>query len=489
MNRLIVVSNRLPFALDSTGEDLWTVTPAVGGLVSAVEPVLRERGGTWIGWPGIAGEIPEEPLAEATRGAGYKVLPVSLSESERDEFYYGYSNEVIWPLFHDLQNFCNFEPGYWQTYKEVNDRYADAIARSSRPDDFIWVHDYHLMYVAQALRERGVDRKLSALTFFLHIPFPPYDIFSKLPQQQRLLRALLQFDLLGFQTRRDLRNFLGCVRRVMSEAKILPRRDMQLIRFEKREIRVGHFPIGIDFDSFENGARSEAVAQRAQQLRATFPGCQLILGSDRLDYSKGIPERLRAFRTALERHPELRGRVVLIQVVVPSRVEIPRYHEFKQRIDRLVGDINGRFSTSKWLPVQYHFRCLDHDDLLAHYRGCDIAFVTPLKDGMNLVAKEYCACRIEQDGVLILSQFAGAAEQLKPGAVLVNPYDVEQMGDAILKAFRMSEAERSARMKRMRRVVRNENVFWWVDLFLRAGANIGPRPQRVSRRRQATFER
>ena len=475
MNRLIVVSNRLPFALDSTGEDLWTVTPAVGGLVSAIEPVLRERGGTWIGWPGIAGEIPKEPLVEATRYAGYKVVPVSLSETERDEFYYGYSNEVIWPLFHDLQNFCNFEPAFWQAYKQVNVRYADAIAQSAQPDDFIWVHDYHLMYVAQALREQSVDRKLSALTFFLHIPFPPYDIFAKLPQQQRLLRALLQFDLLGFQTRRDLRNFLQCVRRVMLDAKVVSRRELQLIRFEKREIRVGHFPIGIDFDSFEHGAKSETVEQRAQRLRVTFPGCQLILGSDRLDYSKGIPERLRAFRTALERHPELRGRVILIQVVVPSRVEIPRYHEFKERIDRLVGDINGRFSTSTWLPVQYHFRSLDRDDLLAHYRACDIGFVTPLKDGMNLVAKEYCACRIEEDGVLILSQFAGAAEQLKSGAVLVNPYDVEQMADTILTAFRMSEAERSARMKRMRRVVSHEDVFLWVDSFLKAGASLLPR--------------
>ena len=489
MNRLIVVSNRLPFALDSTGEDLWTVTPAVGGLVSAVEPVLRERGGVWIGWPGVAGEIPQEPLAKATRNAGYKVVPVSLSEGERDEFYFGYSNEVIWPLFHDLQNFCNFEPGYWQAYKQVNARYADAIARSAQPDDFIWVHDYHLMYVAEALRERGMSHDLSRLTSFLHIPFPPYDIFAKLPQQQRLLRALLQFDLLGFQTRRDVRNFLQCVRRVMSDAKVVPRRELQLIHFEKRDIRVGHFPIGIDFDSFENGAKSERVEQRAQRLRATFPGCQLILGSDRLDYSKGIPERLRAFRTALERHPELRGSVVLIQVVVPSRVEIPRYHEFKERIDRLVGDINGRFSTSTWLPVQYHFRSLGRDDLLAHYRACDIAFVTPLKDGMNLVAKEYCACRIEQDGVLILSQFAGAAEQLKPDALLVNPYDVEQLANALLRAFQMSPAERRARMKRMRRVVRDENVFWWVDSFLKAGENVAAQSAEVLSRRSARIAR
>jgi alpha,alpha-trehalose-phosphate synthase [UDP-forming] len=489
MNRLIVVSNRLPFALDSIGEDLWTITPATGGLVSAIEPVLRERGGTWIGWPGTVGEIPPKPLAKATRNAGYKIVPVALSEIERDEFYYGYSNQVIWPLFHDLQNFCNFEPAYWQAYKEVNKRYADAIAWSARPDDFIWVHDYHLMYVAQALRERGLSRKLSGLTFFLHIPFPPYDIFSKLPQQQGLLRALLQFDLLGFQTRRDVRNFMQCVRRVMSDATVVPRRGLQLVRFEKREIRVGHFPIGIDFDSFENAARSDTVAQRSQQLRATFLDCQLILGSDRLDYSKGIPERLRAFRTALDRYPELRGRVVLIQVVVPSRVQIPRYHEFKDRIDRLVGDINGRFSSNTWLPVQYHFRSLDRDDLLAHYRACDIAFITPLKDGMNLVAKEYCACRTEQDGVLILSQFAGAAEQLKPDAMLVNPYDIEQMADTILQAFRMSEAERSARMKRMRRVVRNEDVFWWVDSFLKAGSKITGRLSQAARKRHVRLAR
>src|SRR5213082_2917238 len=268
MNRLIVVSNRLPFALDSAGEDLWTVTPAVGGLVSAIEPVLRDRGGTWIGWPGIAGAIPEEPFAEAARNAGYKIVPVALSETERDEFYYGYSNEVIWPLFHDLQNFCNFDPAFWQTYKAVNERYAEAIARNCQPGDFIWVHDYHLMNVAQALRERGVR---AVLSFFLHIPFPSYDIFTKLPQQQRLLRALLQFDLLGFQTRRDLRNFLQCVRHVMSEAEVLPSRGVQLIHLNERKVCVSSFPIGIDYESFEQGAASKEVAQRASELRTAFP--------------------------------------------------------------------------------------------------------------------------------------------------------------------------------------------------------------------------
>ena len=471
VNRLVIVSNRLPFALEQSSKGRWKAIPSAGGLVSALEPVLRDRGGMWIGWTGGVGEIPRAPLAKATRNSGYKVIPVALSEAERDEFYYGYSNEVIWPLFHDLQNFCNFEPAFWQTYQAVNERYAEAIARHCQPGDFIWVHDYHLMYVAQALREREKSRKRSRLAFFLHIPFPPYDIFAKLPQQQRLLRALLQFDLLGFQTRRDLRNFLQCVRRVLPEAEAQAGPKLELIRFDRREIRAGRFPIGIDFDSFEKGARSEEVAKRARELRAAFPGCQLMLGVDRLDYSKGIPERLRAFRTALERYTELRGRVVLIQVVVPSRVEIPKYNEFKNWIDRLVGEINGRFSTDTWLPVHYRFRSLDHDDLLAHYRACEIALVMPLKDGMNLVAKEYCACCIDKNGVLILSQFAGAAEQLKPGALLVNPYDIEQAADAIVKAFRIDTAERNTRLERMRRVVRTENVFWWVDSFLKAGSH------------------
>ena len=480
MNRLILVSNRLPFALEPVGDGQWIAAPSAGGLVSALAPVLRGRGGTWIGWPGVAGDIPDAPFAEATRDAGYEVVPVALSEAERDEFYYGYSNEVIWPLFHDLQNFCHFEPTFWETYKAVNERYAEAIARHCQPEDFIWVHDYHLMYVAQALRERGVH---AALTFFLHIPFPPFDIFAKLPQQQRLLRALLEFDLLGFQTRRDLRNFLQCVRRVVPDAEVLPSFGLQRIRSSGRAIRAGSFPIGIDFESFEKGAATEEVARRARELRAAFPGCQLMLGVDRLDYSKGIPERLRAFRDALERHRELQGRVVLIQNVVPSRVEIPRYHEFKDRIDRLVGDINGRFSTDTWLPVHYRFRSLDRDDLLAHYRACEIALVTPLKDGMNLVAKEYCACCVDKDdGVLILSQFAGAAEQLKPGAVLVNPYDVEQVANAIFKVFRMSDAERRARMKRMRRVVRNEDVFWWVNSFLKAGSQLATRSAQTASR-------
>jgi len=467
MNRVLLVSNRLPFGAEQTSDGQWIVTNSAGGLVSALEPVLRARGGTWIGWPGVAGEIPDALFAEATRHAGYEVVPVTLSEAERDEFYYGYSNEVIWPLFHDLQNFCHFEPAYLQTYKAVNERYAEAIAQHCQPNDFIWVHDYHLMDVAQSLRDRVVK---AALTFFLHIPFPPYDIFAKLPQQQRLLRALLHFDLLGFQTRRDLHNFLQCVRRVIPNAETSPRRGLQIIRFENREVRVGRFPIGIDFESFQKGAASKEVARRARALRAAFPDCQFALGLDRLDYSKGIPERLRALRDALQRHQELRGRLVLIQIVIPSRVEIPKYHEFKEQIDRLVGDINGRFSTKTWVPVHYHFRHLERDDLLAYYRTCEIALVTPLKDGMNLVAKEYCACCSDGNGVLILSQFAGAVEQLKRNALLVNPYDIEQVADTILKGFQMSVAERKTRMKRMRQVVSKGNVFSWVDSFLRAGA-------------------
>ena len=474
MARLVVVSNRVAVPDGKSGG-------RAGGLEVAVQAAMRHREGVWFGWSGKIARKGEAAETTTVRHDSIDYVVTSLGAEDYKEYYNGFANRVLWPVLHYRFDLAEFSRRDLSGYMRVNEHFATELDKILRPDDLVWVHDYHLMYVAQALRERSASTKRSALTFFLHIPFPPYDIFSKLPQQQRLLHALLQFDLLGFQTRRDVRNFLQCVRRVMLDAKIIPRRDLQLIRFEKREIRVGHFPIGIDFDSFENGARSDSIAKKSQQLRGTFPGCQLILGSDRLDYSKGIPERLRAFRTALERHSELRGRVVLIQVVVPSRVEIPRYHEFKQRIDRLVGDINGRFSTNTWLPVQYHFRCLERDDLLAHYRACDIAFITPLKDGMNLVAKEYCACRIEEDGALILSQFAGAAEQLKSGALLVNPYDIEQMADTIVKAFRMTPAERTARMKRLRRMVRKENVFWWVDSFLAAGSQLA---RRVPRRRR-----
>lgn len=467
-NALVVASNRLPFVLTKSEEGTYTSRPGSGGLVTALLPVLRGRGGVWVGWHGANEQIDnlEALLDTASTDSGYRLSPIMLTEDEQRKFYHGFSNEIIWPLFHDLQSLCNFDPGYWRSYCEVNRKYADAIAETATEGDFVWVHDYQLMSVAAELHRRGVQAKTA---FFLHIPFPPLDIYVKLPWRFALLHALLEYDLIGFQTLRDRRNFLQCVRALVDDARAVGKGQIVTIQYKGRAVRIGSFPIGIDYNDFVKRASSKEVADKAMELRAQLPNRQLILGVDRLDYTKGIPFRLEAFRNALRRYPELHERVTLIQVVVPSREDIPRYHELKTRIEGLVGEINGEFTRpGGWVPIHHVFRPLQAVDLLAYYRAAEIALVTPLKDGMNLVAKEYCAASIEEDCVLILSEFAGAAAQLQQGALLVNTYDVEGTADAVWHAFRMEKAERRARMRRLRRSIREQDIFWWADSFLRA---------------------
>jgi trehalose 6-phosphate synthase len=321
------------------------------------------------------------------------------------------------------------------------------------------------MAVAHNLREMKFSGKIG---FFLHTPFPPLDLFLKLPWRDTLLRDLLAYDLVGFQTLRDRRNFVQCVRSLLHDVSIGGKGQVLEARIENREIRIGTFPISIDYNEFAEHAASPEVAERAWYLHEDFPERQLILGVDRLDYTKGVPERLLGFGRALERYPELRGNVSLIQVVVPSRTEIPKYRDLKEEIERLVGQINGRFTRSGWVPVHYHFRSMDREELLAYYRAAEIALITPLKDGMNLVAKEYCACKVEDDGVLILSEFAGSAAQLQGGALMVNPHDVEGVADAIHTACTMELEERRTRMRKLRNGIRRRDILWWVDTFLQA---------------------
>jgi trehalose 6-phosphate synthase len=466
--RLIVVSNRLPFSFrrDDKG---WRAEPGGGGLVTALLPVLRDRGGMWIGWTGATGDPRElsDALAEAGKGAGYSLKGVPLTEEEMQNFYFGFSNEIIWPLFHDLQSLCNFDPVYWRTYCDVNRKYAEAVAANARDGDFVWIHDYQLMNVAAELRKLGASARIG---FFLHIPFPSPDLFLKLPWRESLLKALLEYDLIGFQTTRDRRNFVECVRTLVKDAQVEGRgRQLMVAKTAGREVRIGAFPISIDYGAFTRGAGSDEVARAAQELHRLLPRRELILGIDRLDYTKGIPLRLKAFHALLLRYPELRERVSLIQVVVPSREDIPEYHRLKTEIEQLVGMINGSLARpGGWVPVWYEYRSLSRLELLAYYRAADLALITPLRDGMNLVAKEYCACSIEEDCVLILSEFAGAAHQLARGALLVNPYDIEGVADAIHHAFHMETAERTERMHRLRRSIREHDVFWWVDSFLSA---------------------
>lgn len=468
-DRLVVVSNRLPIVLERD-DDGWTLEPGSGGLVSALAPALSERGGTWIGWPGRP--VPDDgawrdALDRFSDDQGYRLAPVPLTEAEVAGFYRGFSNGVLWPLFHDLVGRTSFEPSFWHSYVRVNRKYGKAIVDETTPDDFVWVHDYQLILVGRQVRHEGGDSRNRRLGFFLHIPFPPVDIFLRLPWREQILDAMLAYDLVGFQTPRDLDNFLACLERLKPEVEVHGDGRVTLDTGEDRVV-AGAFPIGIDAQGFEAKARSDEVVSRIGVLRSKIGPYDIILGVDRLDYSKGLPERLLAFRDALDRVPDLRERVVLTQIVVPSRELVPEYKALKERIDRMVGEINGAFSTAGWTPIQYIYRGISQTDLVSLYRMARISLVTSLKDGMNLVAKEFCACQVDTPGTLVLSEFAGAADQLGEGAVLVNPHDVEQTANALVRALETDEDERRRRMDHMREVVARENIFWWLESFLDA---------------------
>jgi len=467
--RLLIVSNRLPLRVVKEREGTWRLERGSGGLVTALAPVLRNRGGAWIGWPGVPAEKSSGNLSElmdkAGKDLGYRIVPVALSRREQRLFYEGFSNEVIWPLFHEFPSLAQFKPSYWDAYRSVNRKYAEIIASHSQSDHFIWIHDYQLMLVAQSLRDLGVQ---SHLAFFLHIPFPPLDVFLKLPWRLEVLRALLQYDLLGVQTARDRRNVIECFRALMPDVTWRGRGRVVVGQVNGRAVRVGDFPISIDYRSFARRANAKEVLAVRDMIRAKLPDRKIILGGDRLDYTKGIPHRLEAYREALRRHPDLHGRTTLVQVVVPSRTGVPQYRRLRARIERLVGTIDGEFTRPGWVPIHYIFRSLSPEELLGYYRAADIALITPLKDGMNLIAKEYCTTNVDNDGVLILSEFAGAASQLQNGAILVNPFHITEVADAIYFACTMPISERKRRMKKLRQVIRKQDIFWWVDSFLRS---------------------
>ncbi len=467
--RLIIVSNRLPVVLDQDKNGKWNAKSGSGGLVTALAPVLRDRGGLWIGWPGtvdVSARQLEAVLATDTQHSGFTLRPVPLTSEEKNKYYLGFANEIIWPLFHDFLSRCNFDPSYWSAYKAVNHKFAKAIKRHQVRGDYIWVHDYHLMNVAQELRELGAK---DSIGFFLHIPFPPLDIFMKLPWRFQILRSLLNYDLIGFQSLRDRRNFMQCVRTLIKDVSVQGKGQVVNLRFGDRDVRVGTFPISIDFKEFTGLASTKEVADQAWYIHEQLPNVQIILGIDRLDYTKGIVERLQAFRTALLRYPELQEKVVFVQVVAPSRPEIPEYQDLKIEIERLVSEINGQFTRSGWVPIHYIYRTLDRTELVAYYRTAEVALVTPLKDGMNLIAKEFCASSLEETCMIILSEFAGVAGQFQKAALLVNPHDREGVAQAIYEALGMTTDARRQRMKRLRASVRKYDIYWWVNSFLHAG--------------------
>lgn len=463
--RTLFVSNRLPIVAEK-GDTGWKSHISSGGLVTALAPVLRRFGGMWIGWTGtseLQGRDLRSLMTEFTRREGYRVAPVPLTTEDYERFYQGFCNEIIWPLFHDLQSRCNFVPAYWTSAQRVEQTFADVVGKYARPDDLIWVQDYHLMGLGKVLASRGLQNKRA---FFLHIPFPPPDIFCKLPWRLEVLQGLLHYQVIGFQTRHDLENFSDSVNRLIPATERFRSETELRLEGNGNQCIAGAFPIGIDFEEFGTAADSDTVEARVKELRNEFGHRQVILGIDRLDYTKGIPYRLKAFGMMLERYPELHRRVTLLQVIVPSRENVPEYQKLKGEIEQLVAQINGKFTQPGWVPIHHVFRSIQRQELLAWYRLADVAVVTPLKDGMNLVCKEYCACQIENNGVLVLSEFAGAAEQMGTGAILVNPYDIESVANAIHKAVTMSPEERRPAIERLRAGVRQENVYWWLDQFM-----------------------
>jgi len=474
--QLVVVSNRLPLSFKQYKGELKAV-PSSGGLVSALVPILKDHGGTWIGSPGIAGlgddggtsrlsdEAGIQKLLDDSHDDAYRYLPVHLTEEEQTNFYEGFSNEIIWPLFHDLQSRCRFFPRYWDFYQRVNRKFAEAAMSAAKADDIVWIQDYQLMLVASYLRKH---RPKSKLAFFMHIPFPAPDIFEKLPWRGAILEGLLEHDLVGLQTLRDERNFVACIRSFLPGAKVERSGDVRRVYYANHKTRVQSFPISIDFKQYSDAAQSAPVVERAAKIRAELRDVHIALGVDRLDYTKGIPERLRAFSCLLSDYPELRGKVALFQIVVPSRETIVGYQNLMAEIERSVTHINGEFGGTGWVPVHYLHRSIPKEELIALYKASNTALITPLKDGMNLVAKEYCASRSDSDGVLVLSEFAGAAPELGKGAVLVNPYDEIGVAEALNRSIHMTREERRRRMSRLRAGIRRHDILHWRDNFFAA---------------------
>jgi trehalose 6-phosphate synthase/phosphatase len=457
--KLIVVSNRLPLSL-RRGPEGWVAEPSAGGLASAVNPILKTQGGIWIGWPGhgprAADSARTELLQQWQEGHGY--VGVDLPPDLARRFYEGYANQTLWPLFHNFATNFECDEQGWGAYVAANRRFRDAVLEHLQPGDTVWIHDYHLMLLPRLIRDVAPEARIG---FFLHIPFPASETFRVVPQRDEILRGLLGADLIAFQTHLDLQHFRSSLLRVLG----LPS-GVDRVTAQGSATRLDALPIGIAPDEFAGYIEKDPETQRAfEQLRRRYRGLRILLGVDRLDYTKGIPHRLRAYRKLLQRAPHLRGQIVLVQVAVPSRERIPEYDRLRHTVNSLVGELNGEFGTPDWTPVVYIRRGIPRPELVALYAAAEVGWVTPLRDGMNLVAKEYVACQRRGEGVLLLSEFAGAAAEMGE-AFLVNPYDEERVAGVLERVLQLPAEERKERMGMLyRRVLRN-TVFRWSERFL-----------------------
>ena len=469
--KLVVVSNRLP--VERTPEGTWRASS--GGLVAALGPTLGATGGRWIGWDGGEGRARRRKIPRV-EGIPFDLSPVALSREEVARFYYGFANRTLWPLLHDLSRPPVFDEGWWRSYEEVNRRFARAVLEATSADDVIWIHDYHLLLAPRLIREA---RPGALVVFFLHIPFPPPELFRRLPWRDEIARGMLAADLLGFHTEAYAENFRRVALATLSGVGWTAEGELLS---EGRIARVGAFPISIDFDAWSALASSPEVQRDVARIRQRLEGRRVLLGVDRLDYTKGIPERLLAYEKLLEEESERRGKVVLVQIAVPSRTRVREYRALKREVEETVGRINGRFTDHEAvrMPVHYLYRSVPRSRLAALYGAADVALVTPLKDGMNLVAKEYCACRPDGGGVLVLSEFAGAARELAAGALPVNPFDARALKTTLSLALDLEPSEVRRRMRALRSRIEHATVYHWAANMLEDGIEASREQRRAA---------
>jgi trehalose 6-phosphate synthase len=449
MSRLVIISNRVA--------DL-TKSAQSGGLAVGLADALRARGGVWFGWSGEIEETPDpQPVVEKI--GNVETIGLPLSQKDYAEYYLGYSNSVLWPLFHYRLDLVDYRPGFFKGYARVNRAFARALAAFLKPDDVIWVHDYHLILVAEHLRKLGVRNRIG---FFLHIPFPPPDLLAASPSHKALVDGLFQYDLLGFQTHTDV----GNLKRFAEEHAVVEVIDDTTFKVGERTVVARRFPIGIDVDVFRGMAKEMPEDVRIDAARRKSLERKQIIGVDRLDYSKGLPDRMKAFGRLLSQHPELDKRVTFLQIAPPTREEVDAYSDIRTELEVLTGSINGHFSDFNWTPIRYIHRSVPRDKLAALFRASPVGFVTPLRDGMNLVAKEYVAAQDPDDpGVLVLSQFAGAAEEMQD-ALIVNPYDIDEMARKLYEALTMPLAERRRRHAALYETIERYDAKAWLADFL-----------------------
>lgn len=470
--KLYIVSNRLPVKATVGENEEFSFVRSEGGLATGLNSLKTEYEKHWIGWPGMCFLKKHDKDAVRKKLEAENLHPIFLNQAQYKSYYEGYCNSTLWPLCHYFYGSARYQKAYWEAYQKVNQLFADEVCRQAGPQDLVWVQDYQLMLVPAMIRDKHPELPIG---FFLHIPFPSYELFRVLPERNDLLKGLLGADFIGFHTHDYLRHFMSSVERTLHL-------DFHLeeVIVNGRAVHVDALPMGINYSLYHEGGRNATVKAYVQEVRKSTGGCKLILSCDRLDYSKGILHRLMAFDLFLKSHPESQGQVSMMMVVVPSRDKVEKYAELKRKIDEKIGEINGAYSKLGWLPIRYIYRALPFEQLMALYKLCDVALVTPLRDGMNLVAKEYVASKSADDpAVLILSEMAGASVELKD-AVIVNPNDLDQIEKGIEIALNMPHREQQRRLLAMQNIVSSYDIRQWAADFMKEWQDVVERNRRLT---------